>query len=72
MPGRTRGAHPASRYDDQDGSFDHPSAYCTAMYALSERVVEFLVEKGLEEHLVDADLQSDLWRRERSGEIQVV
>jgi hypothetical protein len=42
------------------------------MYALSERVVEFLVEKGLEEHLVDADLQSDLRHRERPGKIQVV
>lgn len=60
-----RGAHPASRYDDRDGSFDHRSAYCAAMYALSERVIDFLVETGLEEHLVDADLREDLRRRRR-------
>jgi uncharacterized protein len=61
-----RGAHPASRYDDRDRSFDHPSAYCDPMYRLSERVVEFLVQHGLEEFLVDPDLRHDLRRRSRT------
>lgn len=55
-----RGAHPASRYDDRDQSFDHRSAYCTAMYALSDHVIDYLVECGLQEYLVDDDLQRDL------------
>lgn len=55
-----RGAHPASRYDDRDRSFDHRSAYCTAMYTLSERVINYLVECGFQECLVDADLRQEL------------
>jgi hypothetical protein len=36
------------------------------MYRLSERVVEFLVQHGLEEFLVDPDLRHDLRRRSRT------
>jgi len=58
-----RGGHPASRYDDADRSFDHRSAHCEAMFPISERVVDFLVAKGLGEHLVDDDLRTDLTTR---------
>ncbi len=55
-----RGGHPASRYHDADGSFDHRSAHCGALFPLSELVVEHLVAKGLGDHLVDADLKRNL------------
>ncbi|CAN5750159.1 anaerobic sulfatase-maturation protein [soil metagenome] len=55
-----RGAHPASRYDDRDHSFDHRSVYCEAMYDISDAVVEYLVRSGHGEDLADADLQHDL------------
>ena len=52
-----RAAHPASRYDDRDGSFDHHSVYCEALYDLCEDIVDYLVEHGYEEHFVDPDLR---------------
>jgi uncharacterized protein len=42
-----RGGHPGSRFDDLDGSYDHPSAHCSAMYALSKEVASYLKMKNL-------------------------
>lgn len=53
-----RGSHPASRFDDVDGSYDHPSAYCAAMYALSVDVVTYLAEQGFAENLLAPELRS--------------
>jgi uncharacterized protein len=42
-----RGGHPGARFDDADGSYDHPSAHCPAMYALAEEVASYLEMKDL-------------------------
>jgi uncharacterized protein len=42
-----RGGHPGARFDDLDGSYDHPSAHCSAMYALSKEVASYLEMKNL-------------------------
>jgi uncharacterized protein len=58
-----RGSHPASRFGS-DGSFNHRSAYCRAMFAVCEKVLEFIVERGYAEHLCDEDLQRYLGQRD--------
>ena len=62
-----RGGHPASRFDDADGGFDHRSAHCGALFPVSERVVEHLVRKGLGDHLADADLRKTLKQESSAG-----
>lgn len=57
-----RGSHPASRFGP-DGSFNHRSAYCEAMYALCDSVVDYIDSKGLTEHLCDDDLKRHLGRQ---------
>lgn len=49
-------SHPASRFDS-DGSFDHRSAYCEAMYALSDEILAYLVQRGYADRLFDPDLR---------------
>lgn len=57
-----RGAHPASRFG-ADGSFNHRSAYCEAMYALCSEVLRYIVERGYLEYLYDDDLKRHLDRQ---------
>jgi uncharacterized protein len=52
-------SHPASRYDT-DGSFNHRSAYCDALYALSEAVLSYIQKNGLSHELYDPDLKRDV------------
>lgn len=51
-----RASHPASRYG-ADGSFNHRSAYCEAMFALCEEVLRYIVERGYADYLYDDDLK---------------
>lgn len=62
-----RGSHPASRYGD-DGSFLHRSAYCEAMYRISEELLRCIVEQDLASSLIDPDLRRHL-ARERTVEL---
>jgi uncharacterized protein len=56
-----RGSHPASRFG-ADGSFNHRSAYCEALFALSAVVLEHIVDTGFTENLYDGDLRATLSR----------
>jgi uncharacterized protein len=49
-------SHPASRYGT-DGTYLHRSAYCEAMYYLSEDVLNYLVQRGYANAFYDADLK---------------
>lgn len=53
-----RGSHPGSRFDDCDGSFNHRSAYCEAMYELSAEVVDYLYRHGFGPSLIDPELRN--------------
>jgi uncharacterized protein len=55
-------SHPASRYA-ADRSFNHRSAYCDAMFALSEAVLRHVNRIGLSHELYDTDLQHDVLHR---------
>lgn len=48
-----RGSHPGSQFDDHDGSYNHRSAFCEAMYALSTDVLHHLYQHGYGPHLHD-------------------
>jgi radical SAM protein with 4Fe4S-binding SPASM domain len=52
-----RGAHPGSRFDDRDGSFNHASASCEAMYELSTSILHHLYQHGYGPHLADPALR---------------
>ena len=52
-----RGSHPGSRFDDGDGSFNHRSAHCAAMYELSAEVVGYLCRNGYDSQLFDPVLR---------------
>ena len=58
-PARTvcRGSHPGSRYDDCDGSYNHRSAHCEAMYELSTEILHHLYQYGYGPHLLDPELR---------------
>lgn len=56
-----RGSHPASRYGE-DGSFLHRSAYCEAMYRISEEILRCIVDLDLASSLVDVDLRRHMTR----------
>ena len=51
-----RGSHPASRFGS-DGSFNHRSAYCEAMFALCEAVLDYIIKGGYTDKLYDEDLK---------------
>lgn len=51
-----RGAHPGSRYDDNH-SFNNRSAYCNAMFELSNKIAMFIKNEKLTDALVDSDLK---------------
>lgn len=55
-----RGSHPGTRYDDKDNSFNHPSAYCEAMYALCGDIIDYLDEHGLVDRFADPSLRSSI------------
>lgn len=55
-----RASHPASRYDDFDGSFNHRSVHCSPMYRLCKLVVEFIQGEGLTSELVDKRLREEV------------
>jgi uncharacterized protein len=48
-----RGSHPGSRFDDHDGSYNHRSAYCEAMYMLSTDILHHLYRHEYGPHLHD-------------------
>ena len=52
-----RASHPASRFDDRDGSYNHRSAYCEAMYPLCHDVVDYLAANGYRDVLFDPVLR---------------
>jgi uncharacterized protein len=54
-----RAAHPASRFDS-DGSFNHRSAYCEAMFVLCDAALHYIVERGHAQYLCDEDLKRHL------------
>jgi uncharacterized protein len=54
-----RASHPASRYG-ADTSFNHRSAYCEAMYAVCDEILNYLEEKGYADCLYDVDLKKSL------------
>ncbi|MBA2521327.1 MAG: radical SAM protein [Chloroflexia bacterium] len=49
-------SHPASRFG-ADGTFNHRSAYCEAMYMLSDAVLDYVADAGYTASLYDADLR---------------
>lgn len=51
-----RASHPASRFSS-DGSFNHRSAYCEAMFPLCDAILGYIVAKGHGHHLYDDDLK---------------
>lgn len=57
-----RASHPASRFGS-DGSFNHRSAYCEAMFALCTEVLHYIVERGYSRYLYDDDLKRHLSRQ---------
>jgi uncharacterized protein len=57
-----RGSHPASRFGS-DGSFNHRSVYCQAMYELCIEALNYLIDRGLETHLIDPDLRRFIAKR---------
>jgi len=57
-----RASHPASRFSS-DGSFNHRSAYCEAMFALCDAVLEYIIKRGYTDYLYDDDLKRHLRRQ---------
>lgn len=51
-----RASHPGSRYDDIDGTFNHKSAHCDAMYSLCTEIVSYVSQMGLAQHLAEKRL----------------
>lgn len=54
-----RASHPASRYSS-DGSFDHRSAYCEAMYQLCDAIVRYMEKEGYRDYMFDVDLRATM------------
>jgi uncharacterized protein len=60
-------SHPASRYGF-DGTYQHRSAYCEAMYRLSDDVLAYLVRGGRTSLLFDPDLRAAVAPRAATGD----